>query len=100
MSLVDFVNELEKEKKRKKSVSTSRTEKGKGNGNFLGYTAERTWDNFKDVFKNIHKNAQINSRCKINISRCQDCKSDYCTLDSSVAPGYHIREGKPKTMRI
>lgn len=21
-------------------------------------------------------------------------------LDSSVAPGYHIREGKPKTMRI
>ena len=61
MSLVDFVNELEKEKKRKKSVSTSRTEKGKGNGNFLGYTAERTWDNFKDVFKNIHKNAQINA---------------------------------------
>ena len=46
------------------------------------------------------KNAQINSRCKINISRCQDCKSDYCTLDSSVAPGYHICEGKPKTMRI
>lgn len=61
MSLVDFVNELEKEKKRKKSVSTSGTEKGKGNGNFLGYTAERTWDNFKDVFKNIHKNAQINA---------------------------------------
>lgn len=28
---------------------------------FLGYTAERTWDNFKDVFKNIHKNAQINA---------------------------------------
>lgn len=33
----------------------------KGGDSFLGYTAERTWDNFKDVFKNIHKNAQINA---------------------------------------
>ena len=33
----------------------------KGSDSFLGYTAERTWDNFKDVFKNIHKNAQINA---------------------------------------
>ena len=31
---------------------------------------------------------------------CQVCKSDYCTLDPSVAPGYHIREGRPETMRI
>ena len=37
------------------------TKKSSRSDSFLGYTAERTWDNFKDVFKNIHKNAQINA---------------------------------------
>ena len=34
------------------------------------------------------------------MSYCQDCKSDYCTLDSGAAWYYHIREGKPGTMRM
>lgn len=31
---------------------------------------------------------------------CQVYKSDFCTLDSGAALGYHIREGKPKALRI
>ena len=31
---------------------------------------------------------------------CQVCKADFCTLDSGAAWYYHIREGKPGTMRI
>lgn len=44
----------------KSSKKSEKTQKIRSDS-FLGYTAERTWDNFKDVFKNIHKNAQINA---------------------------------------
>lgn len=33
----------------------------KGNNSFIGYTAERTWDNVKDVLKNLYKNSQVNA---------------------------------------
>lgn len=42
------------------NVSTRNAKTG-GSNNVIGYTAERTWDNFKDVFKNLYKNSQINA---------------------------------------
>ena len=42
------------------NVSTRNAKTG-GSNNVIGYTVERAWDNFKDVFKNIYKNSMVNA---------------------------------------
>lgn len=60
------------------------------------------WRFFDD--ENGSANIQVEANVKITKKQFDDFGENFEKvkngLDSSVAPGYHIREGRPETMRI